>query len=184
MPRNAERVKLEAPQAIAKQYTSQATLLIGLTKTSETGPGPSPKATSPWARLLEGSARLTSEYGMRRDPFTGKPEHHDGIDIAARTGTPIHPYLPGRVVFSGWKEGYGQAVVVRHQEGLETVYGHTYRNLVREGQKVDRDTAIGLVGSTGRATGPHLHFEVRRNGRSIDPVHVLTSPSLQVAQVF
>jgi murein DD-endopeptidase MepM/ murein hydrolase activator NlpD len=184
MPRTEETVTLPMPRAVVNQYAVQSTLGGDTTGTVESAAELPDKPTSPWARLLDGSARLTSEYGMRRDPFTGELRHHDGIDIAARPGTPVHPYLPGRVVFSGWKEGYGQTVVVRHREGLETVYGHTARNLVREGQKVGPGMAIGLVGSTGRSTGPHLHFEVRRNGRSVDPVQVLTGSPLQVAQVF
>ncbi|MCP4644686.1 MAG: peptidoglycan DD-metalloendopeptidase family protein [bacterium] len=141
-------------------------------------------AQSPWSQILGAPARLTSEFGMRKDPFTGTMRQHDGIDLAAPSGTKIYPVAPGRVAFSGWQGGYGQVVVVKHADGSESVYGHTSQNLVKEGQRVITTTPIGAVGSTGRSTGPHLHFELRRGGRAVDPIHALTSGSIHVAQAL
>ncbi|GMV94801.1 MAG: hypothetical protein AMXMBFR82_45790 [Candidatus Hydrogenedentota bacterium] len=139
---------------------------------------------SPWSRVLGGPARLTSKYGMRKDPFTGRPQFHDGIDIAAKSGTKVFPSMPGKVTFSGWKPGYGKVVVVEHANGLETIYGHASKLLVKAGDTVTADSAIAQVGSTGRSTGPHLHFEVRKNDVSVDPLPLLTGESLHVAEAL
>lgn len=119
---------------------------------------------------------------MRADPFTGLPEHHDGIDIAAPTGTEIYPYKAGQVVAAGWQPGYGRSVILRHRDGTETVYGHASKLLVRPGDLVTANDPIGQVGSTGRATGPHLHFEVRVEGQAVDPTPFLSNDTLQLAQ--
>ena len=79
---------------------------------------------SPWSKVLGGPARLTSKYGMRTDPFTGRPQFHQGLDIAAKAGTEIFPSMPGKVTFSGWRPGYGKMVIVEHPNGMHTVYGH------------------------------------------------------------
>jgi len=139
------------------------------------------RASSPWRKTLDGPAQLTSEYGMRKDPFTGRPAFHDGIDLSARHGTTVRPYRSGSVTYSGWKSGYGRVVVVKHEDGLESVYGHNAKNLVQEGDHVDEHTAIAQVGSTGRSTGPHLHFEIRRQGRAVNPVPYLTQDSVRFA---
>lgn len=141
-------------------------------------------SSSPWSRVLGGPARLTSKYGMRKDPFTGRPQFHDGVDIAAKSGTDVYPSMPGRVTFSGWKPGYGKVVVVEHANGLETVYGHASKLLVKAGDTVTADSAIAHVGSTGRSTGPHLHFEVRKNNVPVDPLPLLTGESLHVAEAL
>lgn len=132
-----------------------------------------PRPVSPWKNILEGRARLTSEFGMRDDPFTGNRHHHDGIDLGVRPGTGIVPFQGGTVIYSGWKGGYGKTVIVRHDNGLETQYSHNARNLVSVGQRVTPNTTLGLTGSTGRSTGPHLHFEMRRGDRSINPIPFL-----------
>lgn len=139
---------------------------------------------NPWDRLLGAEGRLSSGYGMRKDPFTGRPAHHNGIDIAAKTGSTIYPFRAGKVTFSGRKAGYGNSIVVRHADGVETVYAHNSKNLAKSGQWVSPRTPIGKVGSSGRSTGPHLHFEVRRNGAPIDPMRVLKPRSFQVAKAL
>lgn len=111
--------------------------------------------------------RITSTTGMRNDPFNGKLKHHNGLDIAAPIGTPVKPVAPGRVIYSGWKAGYGNTVILDHDDGMITVYAHHASNLVSEGALVDSDTIIAQSGSTGRSTGPHLHFEAWRNGVNI-----------------
>ena len=139
--------------------------------------------TRPWDLLLDTAhLRLTSGYGLRSDPFTGLPEQHDGIDIAAPIGTRVYPYKSGRVVFSGWESGYGRLVCIEHDDGSVTRYGHTSESFVREGQRVTVDTPIGLVGTTGRSTGPHLHFELRVDGRPVDPTPLLQQGSYRVAR--
>lgn len=127
----------------------------------------------PWQPVLNGKARLTSEFGMRKDPFTGRMEFHDGIDLGVKRGTEITALRDGEVVYSGWKGGYGNTVIVRHDDGLESLYGHTARNHVEAGQTVRAGTVIADVGSTGRSTGPHLHLEVRRHGMAVNPMPYL-----------
>jgi murein DD-endopeptidase MepM/ murein hydrolase activator NlpD len=95
--------------------------------------------------------------------------HHKGMDIAAPSGTPVKAVAPGTVIFSGWRNGYGNTVIIEHTDGMTTVYAHHERNLVTEGASVDQLTAIALSGSTGRSTGPHLHFEAWRSGENITP---------------
>ena len=112
---------------------------------------------------------ITSTIGFRSDPFNGKLTHHNGLDIAAPTGTPVKPVAPGTVIFSGWKKGYGNTVILEHEDGMVTVYAHHSRNSVNEGERVDLGTVIAATGSTGRSTGPHLHFEAWRNGTNITP---------------
>lgn len=127
-------------------------------------------AARPWSGILAAPARLTSSFGVRNDPLDGRRRHHHGIDLAAKRGTQIMPLMPGTVVFSGRSGAYGNAVVVRHANGVETLYGHNARNLVHAGDKVAANTPLGVVGSTGRSTGPHLHFEVRQDGHRVDPM--------------
>lgn len=129
--------------------------------------------SNPWSTLLGDDARLSSDYGMRPDPFTGKPSFHEGIDLAAPRGTAIHPFQPGVVQFSGWQGGYGRVVIVDHQNGLSSVYAHNAKNHVNIGDRVTPRDVLGEIGSTGRSTGPHLHFEVRKNGTPVNPVPVL-----------
>ena len=120
---------------------------------------------------------VSSQFGTRHDPFTGRLARHAGLDIPARHGTPILASGGGRVVFAGRKGAYGQAVVIDHGDGLATLYGHASRLLVRTGDVVMPQQKIALVGSTGRSTGAHLHFEVIRNGNRVEPrqylAHVL-----------
>ena len=106
--------------------------------------------------------RITSVKGWRKDPFgSGKMKYHRGYDIAVASGTPINPTRPGYVYFSGWNKSYGWLVVVDHRNGYYTLYGHNSKNLVSTGQFVTEQTKIALIGSTGRSTGPHLHYEIR-----------------------
>jgi murein DD-endopeptidase MepM/ murein hydrolase activator NlpD len=130
----------------------------------ETEPASSP-ATIAKALPLQG--RITSQVGLRHDPFDGKLKHHNGLDIAAPSGTPVKPVAPGTVIFSGWKNGYGNTVILDHSDGMTTVYAHHASNDVTEGCLVEVDTVIAHSGSTGRSTGPHLHFEAWRNGINI-----------------
>ncbi len=117
--------------------------------------------------------RRTSGFGMRRDPFTRDLRFHGGVDLACRPGTRVYAARPGKVSFAGYKGGYGRVVEISHSHGYYSIYGHLSRIAVRPGMSVNTNTVIGLSGNTGRSTGPHLHFEVRRNARAINP-HVLS----------
>lgn len=113
---------------------------------------------------------LTSRYGPRISPFTGRRQHHGGIDIAAASGAEIMAPAAGRVVFVGKKGPLGNALVLEHGFGVRTLYGHTKEIHVKIGQEVDRGELVAAVGSTGRSTGPHLHYVVEVNGKSRNPL--------------
>jgi len=110
------------------------------------------------------TGRISSRFGKRNDPFSKKQTFHGGVDIAAPLNTRVYSSAGGQVVFCGRKGGYGNLVIIRHPSGYETRYGHLHKILVTKNQKVARGELVGRVGSTGRSTGNHLHFEVRRNG--------------------
>jgi len=119
------------------------------------------------ARPLNG--RITSRFGYRRSPFWGGRHMHTGLDIAAPHGTSIVAADTGEIIFSGWWDGYGKAIVIDHGKMTTTVYGHMSRIYKQVGDTVVKGQIIGLVGSTGYSTGPHLHFEVRKNGKPVNP---------------
>jgi murein DD-endopeptidase MepM/ murein hydrolase activator NlpD len=112
---------------------------------------------------------ITSDFGYRESPFTGRREFHRGLDIAAREGTPIVVPANGRVVFAGEDRALGRSVVVRHGYGIETTYGHLAQVDVKVGADVRRGDRVGLMGSTGRSTGPHLHYQIKVNDKPVDP---------------
>ena len=120
-----------------------------------------------------GESVVTSEFGYRSDPFTGETRGHTGIDLAVPTGTPIRAALPGTVTVSQYNSSYGYYVIIDHGNGLSTLYGHNSRLLAQVGQTVEAGDIISLSGSTGRSTGPHLHFEVRVNGERTNPRYYL-----------
>lgn len=126
-------------------------------------------ANAPKYVLPVSGGRVTSQYGWRTDPFTGQRTFHGGVDIGLPEGTPIYASGAGVVIESGVKGGYGYAVMIQHDDGLVTLYGHASKLLVKKGQRVVQGQLIARVGSTGRATGPHLHFEVRKGEATIDP---------------
>jgi len=113
---------------------------------------------------------ITSRFGRRSDPFHNKKRMHKGLDIAAPTGTPIHPIRPGTVVSSGKRGGFGNVVIVDHGQGVTSLYAHCHELKVQKGDKVRPGDVIATVGSTGRSTGPHLHLEVHRDGTAVDPM--------------
>jgi murein DD-endopeptidase MepM/ murein hydrolase activator NlpD len=110
---------------------------------------------------------ITSKVGVRHDPINGDLRMHNGVDIAIPEGTAVYPVAPGQVIYSGNQHGYGNMVIVRHADGMITVYAHHSRNLVKKGDLADMKTKIALSGSTGHSTGPHLHFEAWQAGRNI-----------------
>lgn len=115
------------------------------------------------------NSQITSNFGTRKDPFTGKPKKHRGIDFAGKIGTELLAVAPGRVVSAGERVGYGTTVEIDHGLGFTTLYAHLSRILVSRGNWVRPGTVIGLAGSSGRSTGPHLHYEIRYKGSPFDP---------------
>ena len=113
--------------------------------------------------------RVTSDFGMRTHPITGKYKLHTGTDVAGTAGAPIRAASSGVVVEAEWEAGNGNTVTIDHGDGVITRYAHTSQMLVEPGERVGAGDVIARVGSTGLATGPHLHFEVRRRGTALDP---------------
>lgn len=114
--------------------------------------------------------RITSKFGYRKSPFGSRREFHNGLDIAANTGTPIKATADGVVKFAGYIKGYGKIVTIQHGYGYETSYAHSSKLLVEVGQKVKKGQEVALVGNTGRSTGPHVHYMVRYNGQLKNPI--------------
>ena len=136
----------------------------------EVAPAP---PTAPGGLLVPVQGRVSSDFGPRVHPVTGARKQHNGLDIAAPTGTPIQAPAAGTVTFAGMRGGYGYLTIIDHGDGTETRYAHQDRLSVSTGDRVDQGQIIGTVGSTGMSTGPHLHFEVRRDGEAIDPAPLL-----------
>jgi murein DD-endopeptidase MepM/ murein hydrolase activator NlpD len=116
------------------------------------------------------SGWLSSYYGKRSDPFTGKQQFHHGVDFAGTAGSEVLSVAGGVVTYAGERHGYGNMVEVNHGNGLITRYGHAEETLVGVGETVAKGQAVALMGSTGRSTGPHVHFEVLKNGRKVNPL--------------
>ena len=125
------------------------------------------------ARALPVRGEVSSPFGMRRHPISGATKMHEGLDIAAAAGSPVRAFRDGVVEYAGPAEGYGNVVVLRHADGMKTLYGHNQANAVKTGDRVAAGQLIARVGSTGNSTGPHLHFEVLRNGERVDPAPYL-----------
>ncbi len=123
--------------------------------------------------LWPASGRISSYFGTRSDPFNFSEKNHEGIDIAASYGDSIKAAAKGKVTFADVNGNYGKCVIINHSNGITTLYGHASKLLVKEGQNVKKGDVIAKVGSTGRSTGPHLHFEVRVNGNQVNPIDYL-----------
>jgi murein DD-endopeptidase MepM/ murein hydrolase activator NlpD len=126
-------------------------------------------ATLPLRRPLAGDLTITSGFGARQDPFLGAPALHTGVDFRAADGTPVLATAPGTIEATGRQGGYGLAIDIDHGGGISTRYGHLSRIAVSVGQHVMTGDTIGYAGSTGRSTGPHLHYETRVAGEAVDP---------------
>jgi murein DD-endopeptidase MepM/ murein hydrolase activator NlpD len=131
-----------------------------------------PVTTSGQTFALPVSGTISSPYGWRKDPFTGESKFHHGVDIASPAGSGIFAAGKGRVVFSGWKKGYGNVVEIEHGDGFTTLYAHNEKNLVKKGEEISHYQLIALVGDTGKSTGAHLHYEVKKNGEVVNPTKV------------
>ncbi len=143
----------------SEKLTAMESMLIDRTLQNQTLPTGSPSMDG-W---------ISSLFGKRTDPITGKMEFHGGIDYAGKSGSPILSVASGIVTWSGVRYGYGNMVEINHGNGYQTRYAHNKKNLVVVGQKVDQAQIIALMGSSGRATGPHVHFEVVNNGKAVNP---------------
>jgi len=130
-------------------------------------------AQVPYRTPVLGEIELSSGFGVRTDPFLGRPAMHTGLDFRASTGDPVRATANGRVVSAGWAGGYGRMVEIDHGNGLSTRYGHMSRISVKVGDTIHIGQIVGEVGSTGRSTGPHLHYETRIDGEAVDPQRFL-----------
>ena len=126
-----------------------------------------------WAVPLKTKWRLTSKCGWRGDPFTGVKQFHPGLDMACPTGTPIYAAQGGKVLQAGFSRIYGNYVIIDHGNGFQTLYGHMSKKISSTGEWVQQGQKIGLVGSTGYSTGPHLHWTVYKNGKVVDPLTLI-----------
>jgi murein DD-endopeptidase MepM/ murein hydrolase activator NlpD len=126
-------------------------------------------ALVPYRKPVIGEVEFTSGFGVRIDPFLGRPAMHTGLDFRAATGDPVRATANGKVASSGWAGGYGRMVEIDHGNGLSTRYGHLSEIDVKVGDQIKIGQVIGAVGSTGRSTGPHLHYETRIDGEAVDP---------------
>ena len=126
-------------------------------------------ALVPYRKPVVGEVEFTSGFGVRSDPFLGRPAMHTGLDFRAQTGDPVRATANGKVSSSGWAGGYGRMVEIDHGNGLATRYGHLSEINVKVGDVIKIGQVIGAVGSTGRSTGPHLHYETRIDGEAVDP---------------
>lgn len=122
---------------------------------------------------LHGSCSLASMFGARIDPFRFTPSFHSGLDFSSTYGTPFYATAKGKVIEAGWHEGYGNQVLIDHGDGYKTRYAHANKLYVKKGMTVDQNAVLGSIGSTGRSTGPHLHYEVIKSGEKIDPALML-----------
>ena len=164
-----------------KQYESEVAELEHNSQEMETmlqrllaeGKGVKLPGSGKYSWPLADSFYISSSYGYRRHPIFRSVRFHSGMDMAAKRGTPVRVADSGDVVFAGWWGGYGKAILVDHGAGHSTVYGHLSRINVAVGQTVQKGSVIGLVGSTGYSTGPHLHFEIRINGKTANPISFL-----------
>ena len=127
----------------------------------------------PYRTPVLGEIELSSGFGVRTDPFLGRPAMHTGLDFRASTGDPVRATASGKVVAAGWAGGYGRMVEIDHGNGLATRYGHMSKIDVRLGEHIQIGQIVGEVGSTGRSTGPHLHYETRIDGEAVDPQRFL-----------
>ena len=125
---------------------------------------------APFAVPVKSAFRYTSGFGVRSDPFTGGSRMHAGTDFAAPSGTPIYATADGIVTHAGWLSGFGRLVKIKHEFGIETLYAHQSQIRVKVGQRVSRGERIGDMGSSGRSTGTHLHYEVRVGGKPVNPM--------------
>ncbi|HEV2440591.1 MAG TPA: M23 family metallopeptidase [bacterium] len=168
-PGTPVRARVSAPRAATFARVPVAARPVAPTA------APLPSRSAAWHLALSwpSGGVVTSRFGWRVHPIFGGREFHTGMDIATRYGSPVVAARAGIVRFVGWKPGYGRIVILDHDGGIETAYSHLSAALVSPGQRVARGQTIGRIGNSGWSTGPHLFFEVRRNGVPLDPARYL-----------
>ena len=172
----AQRVQRSAfPMAYARHEAFATRVVKRLTGTTS---GCEPLQSGPWLLPISARYMLTSGFGMRTSPTRGTSDFHTGQDFAVPSGTEARAATNGEVMFTGWAGGYGNLVKLRHANDVESWYAHLSRITVNVGDKVERGTVIGLAGSTGNSTGPHLHLETRVHGNPTDPIPWLRAKGL------
>ena len=173
----------EFPYSIAKKYKTSLTKIKQYNEINNNYLAvgdilfiPDAKLPASQRKLLFGTfftnpvkGRISSKYGMRKHPIYNKMMFHRGIDIASQSGNNVYAAASGKVIFAGYKGGYGNYIIIRHNNGYQSAYGHLSKVLVKKGQWVKQKTSIAKVGSTGVSTGPHLHFEIKYQGKYINP---------------
>lgn len=159
-----------APEAAGVDGERIAALMGGLERASLLQVA---AAKLPLANPVRGAFRYTSGFGVRRDPKNGRMRMHAGADFAGPVGTPIHAPADGVISFAGWQSGYGRVIKIRHAFGFETIYAHLDATRVKVGDRVARGDRIGDMGRTGRTTGVHLHYEIRLNGKPVNPMRYI-----------
>ena len=164
------------------KQTSAPSLKEIIEKTVQAQINPEQNKADTFEALLPVKGTITSGVGMRVDPIDGKLRHHNGIDIAVPEGTPVHSVAAGVVVYAGQRSGYGWAVLIEHDNGMITLYGHNSKLNAEQGQAVKKGEIIALAGSTGRSTGPHVHFEAWQSGNNITAAFMPGSTT-QIASV-
>ena len=173
---NSDRLALEAAQAqLQKDSQAIGNLIQQKIRAAELAKARSKRN---WVRgsgimAFPSNGRISSPFGFRIHPKLGYRRMHTGMDFAAGYGSPIRAADSGTVIFAGWYGGYGYAVIINHGKGITTLYAHSSKLYVSEGESVKRGQAIAAIGSTGLSTGPHLHFEVRKNGTPVNPANYL-----------
>ena len=178
---NSDRAALEAAQNQLERESKELTDLIQRKIAEAKAREAAAKARSRTSIFTRGTGiltypsggRISSPFGWRTHPILRRRRFHSGLDFAASHGSPIRAADSGTVIFSGWYGGYGKTVIINHGKGISTLYGHSSNIYVKEGQSVQRGQAIAAIGSTGLSTGPHLHFEVRKNGTPVNPAKYL-----------
>jgi murein DD-endopeptidase MepM/ murein hydrolase activator NlpD len=171
-----------AALAVANHMCDEDPLMPGrVLVIPDPGPEPTTSTSSDCALIIVSGTdmswpsfgRITSGFGWRTHPVLRTRRFHTGIDIASPWNAPVRAARSGIVHFVGWMVGYGQLIIVDHENGLQTIYAHLSKTLVQAGTRVAQGQLIGRVGSTGWSTGPHLFFEIRRYGVPVDPIHLL-----------
>lgn len=168
---NKLNTDINAYERAERQYASEASQLEGIIRSltvSDNSSHDVPAAVGNYIKPVSG--RISSPYGYRTHPIFRRRKFHTGVDIAGRNRSPIRASNSGKVIYSGWYGGYGRVVIIDHGKSMSTLYAHMSSIKVSKGQKVTKGQTVGYEGSTGYSTGPHLHFEVRKNGKHTNPM--------------
>lgn len=173
----------DQPQASAQSDPQFSSLFAAWVRMDGGSPDamPTTKSSIPSRQPITDIRSISSPFGERHDPFNGHSRMHDGVDLPGALGTPVYATADGVVERAGWTRGYGNLVEINHGHGLETRYGHLSKLIASPDERVHRGQLIGLMGSTGRSTGSHLHYEVRIAGTAVNPMPYIDDTNYEVA---